>query len=272
MYNEFEGNESAVAAAIYAGEEYGRQMHKGKYLFDPNTRINEEGNLSANGKYPSVNEYVEQVLGRKVQGKAAEPPRFEPVEPKEIEFAKEPQQNLNPINWDKVTPEELSNHVENGNIKPIERMLDDAEYQHLKKLPREEQVKYAMDNLAKLREGVLDPMGETVKFIVDDGSMSAFIEGTERMITGHNKGDMATISTRRVITTKLIHDTVTNPDLILKSKATATTPSRKLYTSFWQGEKGMLHKVVVSLGERGDKGKIITQMIVADEGGKILEG
>jgi hypothetical protein len=53
-----------VAAAIYAGEGYAQSLAKGKPLFDPNIRFDEKGNLDPNGKYPSVSEYINQVLSK----------------------------------------------------------------------------------------------------------------------------------------------------------------------------------------------------------------
>lgn len=64
-YRQFDGDERATIASIYAGEGYGESLHNGKPLFDPNVRLNEAGNLDPNGKYPSVNEYVDSVLSRK---------------------------------------------------------------------------------------------------------------------------------------------------------------------------------------------------------------
>lgn len=64
-YLQFDGDERATIASIYAGEGYGESLHNGKPLFDPNVRLNEAGNLDPNGKYPSVNEYVDSVLSRK---------------------------------------------------------------------------------------------------------------------------------------------------------------------------------------------------------------
>lgn len=61
--NDF-GSPELVAAAWYAGPGYAQSLKDSKPLYDPNTRFDAEGNLDPNGKYPSVNEYIQQVMGR----------------------------------------------------------------------------------------------------------------------------------------------------------------------------------------------------------------
>lgn len=61
--NQF-GSPELVAAAWYAGPAYAQSLKDGKPLYDPNSRFNEEGMIDPNGKYPSVNEYIQQVTGR----------------------------------------------------------------------------------------------------------------------------------------------------------------------------------------------------------------
>lgn len=58
------GSPELVAAAIYAGEGYAQSLKDGKPLYDPSVRMGRDGYLNENGAYPSVNEYIEQVMGR----------------------------------------------------------------------------------------------------------------------------------------------------------------------------------------------------------------
>ncbi len=259
LYKEFGGNERAVAAAIYAGEEYGRQMHKGKYLFDPNTRINAEGDLSANGKYPSVNEYVEQVLGRKVQGKVVEQPKFEPVEPKEIEFAKEPIADLNAT--EHIDKTILSEKLRTGEIVPEPRALDEVFFQKVEKMSAKERYDYVKERTAALKEGVKDSQGNIVKFVFDEnnteqinGLIKHLAEGTQGVVNGPH--------VLRTFAMSLIDETIAHPDVKLKQ-----ANGNIAYISYWKGKNNVTHELIVSTN-KGEVGKIITSYATKELDGK----
>ncbi len=276
LYAEYGGNERAVAAAIYGGEGLGKSIAEGRPLYDLNTRFDAEGNLDPNGKYPSVNEYIDQVLARK-GGANKEPyvannrdfvPREEPAfrqqeemvdtsKPKEM-FTRE-EEIKKDLSQEKPVYNniELAEKIRSGEIDVRGRSYDQALYEEIKAKTPKEKVEFIKSNINELINGVKDPLGEVARVILDDDSQRAINGIAESFMRGH--GEKVTISDKRVLATSIIKDTIATPDVILIQKN-----GRKLYMSYWQGANNMLHKVVVSTGERGDRGKIVTSHVVGD--------
>lgn len=157
-----------------------------------------------------------------------------------------------------ITPEELSDHIKNGNIpKEVFRTYDETEYSAFKDLPEKQKFEYARQETLKLADGIDDPMGEKVRVIFDKENKNAVDDAVKAFTSGH--GENMSISDSRAFATGLIKDTVQNPDFILKQKN-----GRKLYVNLWRGKDNLLHQIAVSM-DKTDKGKIISSSTAMDK-------
>ena len=280
-YRQFDGDERATIASIYAGEGYGESLHNGKPLFDPNVRLNEAGNLDPNGKYPSVNEYVDSVLSRKggesnisnyrprermenyqpqesVEQFNSEPIEFERPQNTDLNVMREPVRNaesdLNVMN--DITPDKLATKIKNKEIDPKFRSYDEVKLAEYEKMPTNDLVTEVKNNILELKEGVKDPLGNTVRVMYDESNVKAIDNLADVFMRGHNDDN---ISKKRAFATSLIKETASNPDVILKQKN-----GRNAYVGYWKGADNITHEVIVSI-DNADKGKIISSHVASDK-------
>lgn len=284
LLEKYEGDEAAVASAIFAGEGYGDSYHAGKPLYDPNTRFNGSGYLDPNGQYPSINEYINSVLSRD-GGTATRPMQPTQQRMEAMDMQKTPQEPLfrqQEVDFSTDTgvdsysvdgriekriavdeglqKEKVVSYLESNNDW-YERAAkyDVNEYERIKELPEGEKKAQAEQHIRELRDGVKDPLGNQVRVVFDEANHRAIDGAVNHFVKGSGQGKLgADINARRAFATSLIKDTVSNPLAIVRRNG------RRNYVSFYKGPKDMLHKVVVSLGEKNDVGKIITSVIKAD--------
>ena len=154
-----------------------------------------------------------------------------------------------------ITPEELSNKLKSREIEPEFRSYDVSEYNRINKMPEGEKISYATEETKSLKSGIKDAQGDTVKIVFDEANQNAIDDVVNHLIRGSKGG---TISSKRVLATHLIRDTVEHPDVTVLQKN-----GRKAHIGFWKGPDNITHEVIVSL-DKADRGKIITSFVASD--------
>lgn len=154
-----------------------------------------------------------------------------------------------------ISKEDLAAKLKDGTIpRDAFREYDEAGYEKFRHLPEDEQRAITRKNVAELREGVRDPLGNDVRVVLDNDSLEMLNRVAEDFSTGHPKdGKAYTFNSRRAYATNIIKDTISNPDMIFHQKK-----GNLSYVTYWRGAtKDMTHAVIVT----PDHGKIITSMI-----------
>lgn len=154
-----------------------------------------------------------------------------------------------------ITPEKLSNKLKSREIEPEFRSYDVSEYNRINKMPEGEKISYATEETKSLKSGIKDAQGDTVKIVFDEANQNAIDDVVNHLIRGSKGG---TISSKRVLATHLIRDTVEHPDVTVLQKN-----GRKAHIGFWKGPDNITHEVIVSL-DKADRGKIITSFVASD--------
>lgn len=127
------------------------------------------------------------------------------------------------------------------------------------KFSNQEKFELAKEETLKLKNGIQDPQGNTVKFIFDEENKKQ-VEGlVNHLISGVDKNSY---SASRTFATTLIKETVENPDFILKQ-----ANGRNSYVAYWKDANNLTHEVIISM-DKNDKGKIITSYPYLSKGGK----
>nr|DAL23466.1 MAG TPA_asm: Type I restriction enzyme Methylase [Caudoviricetes sp.] len=154
-----------------------------------------------------------------------------------------------------ISKEDLAAKLKDGTIpRDAFREYDEAGYEKFRHLPEDEQRAITRKNVAELRKGVRDPLGNDVRVVLDNDSLEMLNRVAEDFSTGHPKdGKAYTFNSRRAYATNIIKDTISNPDMIFHQKK-----GNLSYVTYWRGAtKDMTHAVIVT----PDHGKIITSMI-----------
>lgn len=174
--------------------------------------------------------------------------------------------NLNMFDKTKVNPEqtnpysdikpaELAKKIKSKEIDPKFREYDAEKLAEYEKYSEKELFEKTRDNVIQLKEGVTDPLGNTVKVMYDESNKHAIDQIANYFMRGHSDGK---ISKKRAFATTLIKETASNPDLILRQ-----ANGRNAYVSYFKGIDNITHQVIVSLDE-ADRGKIISSHVAAD--------
>lgn len=154
-----------------------------------------------------------------------------------------------------ISKEDLAAKLKDGTIpRDAFREYDEAGYERFRHLSEDEQRAITRKNVAELRKGVRDPLGNDVRVVLDNDSLEMLNRVAEDFSTGHPKdGKAYTFNSRRAYATNIIKDTISNPDMIFHQKK-----GNLSYVTYWRGTtKDMTHAVIVT----PDHGKIITSMI-----------
>lgn len=154
-----------------------------------------------------------------------------------------------------IKPAELAEKIKSKEIEPKFREYDAEKLSEYEKYSDKELFEKTRDNVVQLKDGVKDPLGNTVKVIYDESNKSAIDQIANYFMRGHSDGE---ISKKRAFATTLIKETASNPDLILRQ-----SNGRNAYVSYFKGIDNITHQVIVSLDE-SDKGKIISFHVAAD--------
>ena len=213
---------------------------------------------------PAVaNDAYRQQIAREVYDGRSVRPVQRPMQNSPNDFAEDVKQaapeetNLNfmkdPVK--DITPEELSNKLKSREIEPEFRSYDVSEYNRINKMQEGEKISYATEETKSLKSGIKDAQGDTVKIVFDEANQNAIDDVVNHLIRGSKGG---TISSKRVLATHLIRDTVEHPDVTVLQKN-----GRKAHIGFWKGPDNITHEVIVSL-DKADRGKIITSFVASD--------
>lgn len=160
-----------------------------------------------------------------------------------------------------ISKEDLATKLKDGTIpRDAFREYDEAGYEKFRHLPEDEQRAITRKNVAELRKGVRDPLGNDVRVVLDNDSLEMLNRVAEDFSTGHPKdGKAYTFNSRRAYATNIIKDTISNPDMIFHQKR-----GNLSYVTYWRGSvKDMAHAVIVTV-DKEHNGKIITSLISAD--------
>lgn len=160
-----------------------------------------------------------------------------------------------------ISKEDLAAKLKDGTIpRDAFREYDEAGYEKFRHLPEDEQRAITRKNVAELRKGVRDPLGNNVRVVLDNDSLEMLNRVAEDFSSGHPKdGKSQTFNSRRAYATNIIKDTISNPDMIFHQKR-----GNLSYVTYWRGSvKDMTHAVIVTV-DKEHNGKIITSLISAD--------
>lgn len=112
------------------------------------------------------------------------------------------------------------------------------------------------DNIHELRQGVLDPLGDTGK--VDFGTNRKTIDGITKQFGLERQTD--SISVKRAFATTLVKDTIKSPDIILRETAHDGTSFKRTYVKYWKDTNNVVRSVSVEM-TNGEMGKVATNNV-----------
>lgn len=112
------------------------------------------------------------------------------------------------------------------------------------------------DNIHELRQGVLDPLGDTVK--VDFGTNRKTIDGITKQFGLERQTD--SISVKRAFATTLVKDTIKSPDIILRETLHDGTSFKRTYVKYWKDTNNVVRSVSVEM-TNGEMGKVATNNV-----------
>nr|DAH73559.1 MAG TPA: Type I restriction enzyme Methylase [Caudoviricetes sp.] len=112
------------------------------------------------------------------------------------------------------------------------------------------------DNIHELRQGVLDPLGDTGK--VDYGTNRKTIDGITKQFGLERQTN--SISVKRAFATTLVKDTIKSPDIILRETAHDGTSFKRTYVKYWKDTNNVVRSVSVEM-TNGEMGKVATNNV-----------
>lgn len=112
------------------------------------------------------------------------------------------------------------------------------------------------DNIHELRQGVLDPLGDTGK--VDFGTNRKTIDGITKQFGLERQTD--SISVKRAFATTLVKDTIKSPDIILRETLHDGTSFKRMYVKYWKDTNNVVRSVSVEM-TNGEMGKVATNSV-----------
>lgn len=112
------------------------------------------------------------------------------------------------------------------------------------------------DNIHELRQGVLDPLGDTGK--VDFGTNRKTIDGIVRRFGLERQTD--SISVKRAFATTLVKDTIKSPDIILRETSHDGTLFKRTYVKYWKDTNNVVRSVSVEM-TNGEAGRVTTNNV-----------
>lgn len=112
------------------------------------------------------------------------------------------------------------------------------------------------DNIHELRQGVLDPLGDTGK--VDFGTNRKTIDGITKQFGLERQTD--SISVKRAFATTLVKDTIKSPDIILRETLHDGTSFKRTYVKYWKDTNNVVRSVSVEM-TNGEMGKVATNNV-----------
>lgn len=156
-----------------------------------------------------------------------------------------------------ISPKELA-----GKLKESEDFNSDLEKTSEQKIleyknqSQSELIDTIKDNIHELRQGVLDPLGDTGK--VDFGTNRKTIDGIVKRFGLERQTD--SISVKRAFATTLVKDTIKSPDIILRETSHDGTSFKRAYVKYWKDTNNVVRSVSVEM-TNGEMGKVATNSV-----------
>lgn len=151
-----------------------------------------------------------------------------------------------------ISPEKLAEEINKSpKIMDSFRTYDIDELRRYEEMSWKDVNQEVKKNILDLKAGVIDPLGNLVKFVYNTANKKSLDGLANHLYMGSKKAERHP-SKLRGFATQLIKDTLANPDVIYGQEN-----GNYRYVGFLRGERNLLHSVIVSV-EDGKVSKIIT--------------
>lgn len=156
-----------------------------------------------------------------------------------------------------ISPKELADKLrESEDFNSDLEKTSEQKILEYKNQSQSELIDTIKDNIHELRQGVLDPSGDTGK--VDFGTNRKTIDGITKQFGLERQTD--SISVKRAFATTLVKDTIKSPDIILRETAHDGTSFKRTYVKYWKDTNNVVRSVSVEM-TNGEMGKVATNNV-----------
>ena len=151
-----------------------------------------------------------------------------------------------------ISPEKLAEEINKSpKIMDSFRTYDIDELRRYEEMSWKDVNQEVKKNILDLKAGVIDPLGNLVKFIYNTVSRKSLDGLANHLYMGSGR-EPRYPSKLRGFATQLIKDTLESPDVIYEQ-----ANGNHRYVGFYRGERNLLHSVIVSVKD-GEVSKIVT--------------
>ena len=151
-----------------------------------------------------------------------------------------------------ISPEKLAEEINKSpKIMDSFRTYDIDELRRYEEMSWKDVNQEVKKNILDLKAGVIDPLGNLVKFIYNTVSRKSLDGLANHLYMGSGR-EPRHPSKLRGFATQLIKDTLESPDVIYEQ-----ANGNHRYVGFYRGERNLLHSVIVSVKD-GEVSKIVT--------------
>ena len=156
-----------------------------------------------------------------------------------------------------ISPKELADKLrESEDFNSDLEKTSEQKILEYKNRSQSELIDTIKDNIHELRQGVLDPLGDTGK--VDFGTNRKTIDGITKQFGLERQTD--SISVKRAFATTLVKDTIKSPDIILRETSHDGTSFKRMYVKYWKDTNNVVRSVSVEM-TNGEMGKVATNSV-----------
>lgn len=156
-----------------------------------------------------------------------------------------------------ISPKELADKLkESEDFNSDLEKTSEQKILEYKNQSRSELIDTIKDNIHELRQGVLDPLGDTGK--VDFGMNRKTIDGITKQFGLERQTD--SISVKRAFATTLVKDTIKSPDIILRETSHDGTSFKRVYVKYWKDTNNVVRSVSVEM-TNGEMGRVATNNV-----------
>lgn len=156
-----------------------------------------------------------------------------------------------------ISPKELADKLkESEDFNSDLEKTSEQKILEYKNQSQSELIDTIKDNIHELRQGVLDPLGDTGK--VDFGMNRKTIDGITKQFGLERQTD--SISVKRAFATTLVKDTIKSPNIILRETAHDGTSFKRTYVKYWKDTNNVVRSVSVEM-TNGEAGRVTTNNV-----------
>lgn len=156
-----------------------------------------------------------------------------------------------------ISPKELADKLrESEDFNSDLEKTSEQKILEYKNQSQSELIDTIKDNIHELRQGVLDPLGDTGK--VDFGTNRKTIDGITKQFGLERQTD--SISVKRAFATTLVKDTIKSPDIILRETSHDGTSFKRTYVKYWKDTNNVVRSVSVEM-TNGEMGRVATNNV-----------